>query len=111
MFASIPYDIFVRGREGYYHTVIYLLLRLSGIPVRAEAETNIGRVDAAAETGTHIYIMEFKLGTSEEALAQIKEKRYHEPFLNSEKSIVLVGIGIDPATRSITDPSVETLRK
>jgi len=102
-FASIPYNIFVSSREAYYHTIIYLLLRLSGVSVYPEKETNIGRIDAVAEGENVIYIMELKIGTSEEALNQIKEKRYYEPYLTSGKSIMLVGIGIDPSIRNIAD--------
>jgi hypothetical protein len=101
LFASIPYDIFIQHREGYYHTIIYLLLRLAGITIQPESESNIGRVDAVAETETHIYIIEFKIGTSEEALKQIKEKKYYEPYLASGKVITLLGIGIDPEQRNI----------
>jgi hypothetical protein len=64
-------------------------------------ESNIGRVDAVAETETHIYIIEFKIGTSKEALKQIKEKKYYEPYLTSGKVITLLGIGIDPEQRNI----------
>jgi len=103
LFASIPYNLFIGNRESYYSSIIYLLLQLAGISVEFEKETNIGRIDAISETENHIYIMEFKMGTSEEALAQIKEKKYYEPYLNSSKSIILVGIGIDSGERNITD--------
>lgn len=105
MFSSIPYNMisFIDRKEGYYQTIIYLLLRLTGIAVQPEKETNIGRIDAVAETEARIYVMEFKIGTSEEALTQIKEKRYYEPFLTQGKPITLVGIGIDPSIRNITD--------
>ncbi len=102
-FASIPYDIFIGNREGYYHTIIYLLLRLSGVSVFPEEETNIGRIDAVVETKNTIYILEFKIGTPEEAMNQIKEKKYYEPYLISGKTVILVGVGIDPSIRNITD--------
>jgi hypothetical protein len=108
MFASIPYNIFLQHREAYYHTVIYLLLRLADIDVGVETETNIGRLDAVAKTDTHVYIMEFKIGTSEEALQQIKEKKYGQPYSDSGKEVVLVGIGIDPAKRNIASHQIET---
>jgi hypothetical protein len=102
-FASIPYNIFVDKREGYYSSILYLLLRLSGVSILPEPETNIGRIDALVETERFIYIMELKIGTSREALDQVKEKKYYEPFLTSGKLITLVGIGIEPAKRNITD--------
>lgn len=101
LFSSISYNMFVAHREGYYQTVIYLVLRLAGITIQTEKETNIGRIDAVAETGEHIYILEFKIGSSEEALAQIKEKKYYQPFLASGKGITMVGIGIDTGERNL----------
>jgi hypothetical protein len=108
LFSSIPYNMVV-DREGYYHSIIYILLRLTGITIQGEPETNIGRIDAVAETEKHIYIMEFKIGTAEEALNQVKEKKYYEPFLTSDKSIILVGIGIDTGKRNITSYTSEPL--
>jgi hypothetical protein len=101
LFASIPYHIFIGEREAYYHSIIYLLLSLSGAVVKPEDPTNIGRIDAVVETGKKIYIMEFKIGSEQEALEQIKEMKYFEKYLGSRKEIVLMGIGFDPEKRNI----------
>jgi hypothetical protein len=101
LFASIPYNIFIGDREAYYHSLIYLILRLSGAEVMCEDPTNIGRIDAVLETEKKIYIMEFKVGSEQEALAQIKEMKYYEKYLGSGKEIVLLGIGFDPEKRNI----------
>ncbi|MCP5108114.1 MAG: ATP-binding protein [bacterium] len=101
MFASIPYHIFIGEREAYYHSIIYLALSLSGAVVKSEDPTNIGRIDAVVETGNKIYIMEFKMGGEQEALAQIKKMKYYEKFLGSGKEVVLMGIGFDPEKRNI----------
>lgn len=42
IFAGIPYDIFIRDREAYYQTVIYLVLMLIGIDIKTEIKTNLG---------------------------------------------------------------------
>ncbi|MEW6366629.1 MAG: ATP-binding protein [Acidobacteriota bacterium] len=109
LFASIPYDAFVRDLEGYYETVIYLTLALMGVDVRTEVETNVGRVDAVVETPTRVYVMEFKMGTQEEALEQIREKRYWERFRASGKRIVLVGVSFDRDARNIAGHLVEAI--
>ena len=60
--------------------------------IKAEVKTNIGRIDVVI-TSKSIYILEFKLnGTKEEALAQIKNKKYYEGFLKEGKIIYLVGL-------------------
>jgi len=109
LFASIPYHIFIGEREAYYHSVIYLILRLSGADVRCEDPTNIGRIDAVLETAKKIYIMEFKMGSEKEALAQIKEMKYHEKYLGGGKEIILLGIGFDPEKRNIGNYLLESL--
>jgi hypothetical protein len=109
VFARISYDMFVKDREGYYQTVIYLILMLIGIDIKTEVETNLGRLDAFIETDTHIYIMEFKMGSAREALDQIKEKKYHQGFLNTGKAVTIIGVGFDAEVRNIKEYRSETI--
>jgi len=109
LFASIPYNIFIGEREAYYHTIIYFVLKLIGAEVRPEEESNIGRLDAVLETENKIYIMEFKLGSGQEALDQIKEMKYAEKYRLKGKEIVLAGIGFDSEKRNIDDYLLENL--
>jgi hypothetical protein len=111
LFASIPYNIFVKEREGYYHTIVYLLLTLIGINVHTEVQTNRGRVDAVVETGDGIYIMEFKMGSAEDALMQIKEREYHQKYRVSSKAVKLIGIGFNADQRNIGDYKIEEVLK
>lgn len=109
LFASIPYHIFIGEREAYYHSIVYLVLSLNGAEIKPEDPTNIGRIDAVLEAGNKIYIMEFKMGGEQEALEQIKEKRYYEKYLGSGKEIVLMGIGFDTEKRNIGGYLLETV--
>lgn len=111
IFARIPYNMFVRDREGYYQTVIYIILKLIGINITTELETNQGRIDAVVELPEAVYIMEFKLGGARQALQQIKENKYFEKYLASSKTITLIGIGFDSEERNIRDYKIEKLRK
>ncbi|MCP5048563.1 MAG: AAA family ATPase, partial [bacterium] len=104
-----PYNIFIGKREAYYHTVLYLVLGLNGIKVISEDETNIGRIDVVAETGKKIYIMEFKMGSEQDALKQIKDLKYYEKYLGKGKDIVLMGFGFDPEKRNIGNHVIEAL--
>ena len=100
-FADIPYDIQLAD-EKYYQTVFYLLFRLIGIRLQVEVRTESGRIDAVVETDSTIFIFEFKLqGTAQEALDQIREKRYYEKYLADGRSILLIGAAFDPGTRNL----------
>ena len=54
-FADIPYDIQL-ANEKYYQTIFYIVFRLIGLRIEAEARTSIGRIDAVARRkNTSIY--------------------------------------------------------
>ena len=108
-FANIPANITVK-REKYYQTLFYAVFVLIGARTFAECWTNRGRVDAVVETPCGIYVFEFKLdGTAEAALAQIKEKGYHEKYLRRGKKVTLVGAAFDAGMRNLSDRRVEIL--
>jgi hypothetical protein len=58
----------------------------------------------------YVYIVEFKLGDAESALAQIKGKGYHQKYLGAGKKLVLVGIGFDVEERNVGGFLVEQVR-
>ncbi len=107
LFASIPYNIFIGRLEAYYHTIIYLILKLTGASVKVEDPTNIGRIDAVVEARKKIYIMEFKIGSADDALAQIKRMKYYQKYLGKGKKVVLMGVGFNPEKRNIADYLLE----
>ena len=102
VFASIPSQLFL-AKEAYYHSVVYLVLRLLGFTIHAEWPTNLGRIDAVLELDEIIYILEFKMSTGEIALQQIRDKQYNQSFLGSDKKVILLGIAFDPEQRNIAD--------
>jgi hypothetical protein len=53
--------------------------------------------------------MEFKIGSEQEALEQIKEKKYYKKYLGKGKEIILMGVGFDPAKRNISNYLLESL--
>jgi hypothetical protein len=92
LFAAIPGELHV-GREAYYHSVFFAALSSVGAEIIPESRTDKGRTDAVLKTDAAIYVIEFKLGTAEEALAQIKAKRYYEPYLADSRPVILLGAG------------------
>ena len=108
-FANIPANITVK-REKYYQTLFYAVFVLIGARTFAECWTNRGRVDAVVETPCGIYVFEFKLNdTAESALAQIKDKGYHEKYLRAGKKLTLAGVAFDAEMRNLSDRRIEVV--
>ncbi|MFN8575790.1 MAG: AAA family ATPase [Candidatus Sericytochromatia bacterium] len=110
IFAQIPNEIFMSDKEAYYHTIIYLVLTLIGVRIKAEIQTNLGRIDAVIETNTHIYIFEFKMSSTKKALKQIEDKKYYEQYLLSNKEIVLIGVKFDTKSRNIKNWGLKSIK-
>jgi len=106
VFAGIPHTLFLT-QEAYYHSLVYLLLKLLGFTIHAEPLTNLGRIHAVVELPSAVYIIEFKMSTAQIALDQIRAKQYNLPYRNGGKPIILLGIAFDAATRNIADWRVE----
>lgn len=69
-----------------------------------EFHTNRGRADLIIQTSEYIYIMEFKLdGTTEEAIRQIEEKGYAEPFKQDKRKLIKLAVNFSSKTRNIED--------
>ena len=102
-FADTPYQI-VSNREVHYQNVLYLIFRLLGFYVDVEYSTNRGRIDLVLKSDSKIYVMEFKLnGSADEALAQINENGYVEPFLTDGRKIIKVGVNFSDSIRNIKE--------
>ena len=103
LFASIPYQI-TATQEAYFHSVVHVVLTLTGFVTYSEIPTNQGRMDAVLDTGRHIYLFEFKLRESaEDALAQIRAKGYPERFRAAGKTLTLVGVAFDAEQKNLRE--------
>jgi hypothetical protein len=92
LFAAIPGDLHVE-QEAFYHAVLVAALQAAGGEIIPESRTDKGRTDAVLKTRERIYVIEFKLGTAKAALAQIKRRRYAEPYLADGRPVTLLGAG------------------
>ncbi|MCD4817771.1 MAG: ATP-binding protein [Candidatus Cloacimonetes bacterium] len=111
LYANIPFEIFIKNAESYYHTIIYLILKLLGVKVFVEKHTNKGRIDAIIETKKYIFILEFKMGSVNSALKQLKEKKYYEPYLKDKRTIYNIGIAFDGKDRNIKEYQIRTVEE
>lgn len=100
-FADTPYEL-VRDLELHYQNVLFIVFKLLGFYTHAEYHTSKGRIDLTIQTDRYIYVMEFKLdGTAEEALRQIEEKHYAQPFLSDTRQLYKVGVNFSAQARNI----------
>lgn len=107
-FADTPYEL-VKDLELHYQNVLFIVFKLVGFYVKAEYHTSHGRIDLVLQTDKYIYVMEFKLdGTAEEALKQINEKRYAQPFLADNRLLFKIGVNFSAKTRNIEQWIVDT---
>ena len=108
-FASIPYNANYQERawsyESHYHYTLYLIFRLlSCYTTLTEKENSRGRADIIIETTGYVYIFEFKLdGTAAEALKQIDDKGYAEPYAADSRKLFKVGVGFSSEKRNIAE--------
>lgn len=100
LFKGITYPL-INNKENYYHSIFYLIIKLLGFEIETEVLTCDGRIDAVIKTESYIYIIEFKLGTVQEAIAQIQKKQYALKYANESKLIILLGIGFDEKNKNI----------
>ncbi len=104
LFASIPYTTDDAPFEHYFQTVLYLVFTLLGQYVHCEVHSSRGRADCILTTDKYVYIFEFKVDKSaREALDQIEEKGYAEPFAADERKIFKLGVSFDSEKRSLVD--------
>lgn len=69
-----------------------------------EKENSRGRTDIIVETADYIYIFEFKLdGTAAEALKQIDDKGYVEPYAADSRKLFRIGVGFSSEKKNIVE--------
>ncbi len=103
-FASIPYDLWQKENEHFYHALIHLTFSLLGSYVQSEVHTAQGRCDAVVQTSDHIYVFEFKLDQSaEDALGQIRQRGYMTPFSDSAKKKIALGVDFSSKEKRIAE--------
>ena len=100
-----------RVHEFSFQRILYVLLTSDGsFRVTAEDRQSHGRADLVAETPERVFVFELKVdGTPQEALDQIKEKGYAEPYRHSGKEVHLIGLSFDGETRRLTGTASEPL--
>lgn len=82
--------------------MIYAYLASLGLDIIAEDVTSRGRIDLTVTLGENIFVLEFKVDGKGDAMQQIKEKKYHQKYLDKGKNIYLIGIDFDSQVKNIS---------
>ncbi len=86
------------------------MFRVAGYEVESERLTAKGRTDMVVKSNKSIYVIELKLNHSaQEALAQITEKGYADPYKTDARKLVKLGLNFSEEERIIDDYAFEIL--
>lgn len=110
-YAGIPYSITNKNRnEQFFQSLFYSLMAGVGADVHAEDQTSDGRMDISLKLPDAIYIIEFKYDkTANEAIEQVKEKKYAVRFAADPRPVYAVGLNISSDHRTIDSYEVTRL--
>jgi Predicted AAA-ATPase/PD-(D/E)XK nuclease superfamily len=104
IFKSIPYEIWQRENEHFYHAIIHLTFRLLDVYMESQVQTSDGRIDAIVQTNKYVYAFEFKLsGAAKGALRQIKDKNYLLPYLHLGKKCIAIGVNFSKKNKKVQE--------
>ncbi len=97
-----------KADENYFQHILYLVFLSADYEVAAEVKGHIGRADLVVKTEFNIYVIENKLdGSAQEALRQINEKGYADPYATDPRPLVKLGLNFSATERIIDDYAVE----
>ena len=112
LYAHLTYgSTEIRVHESSYLRPLYALLASHpALRVIAEDTQAKGRADLVVESQRNVFIFELKVDKSAaEAIAQIKETGYAEPYRALGKPIHLLGLNFKSETHSLDDALVESI--
>lgn len=111
IFSSIPYYELVFDSESAVYAGFLCMMNILEADILPEVPTNKGRIDCVLRCPNDIYIIEFKFNQSaDDAIAQIKSRKYYEPYLKERKAIHLLGINFSTEEKNIIEWKDEVIR-
>lgn len=106
-FADTSYQV-VGNAELYFQNAMYLVFKIMGFYTQVERPTSDGRIDAIIQTPNYIYVIECKLDrTADEAIKQIENNGYAEPFLMDKRRLYKIGVSFSSETRGVAEYKIK----
>lgn len=95
-------------RETYFKNNLFLIFKMLGFSSFTENETCRSRSDLILKTKRFIYIFELKVdATPQEAMDQIHDRGYAEPYLHDGRKIILIGASYSTKENNISCWKIE----
>ena len=116
--ADLPSETYQKQTEGLYHGLLHVIFSYLGMFANSEVHSSHGtsrnnregRADAVVQTLTDVYLFEFKFNkTAQEALDQIKNKKYADKYRASGKTLTGIGVNFNSTEKKIDDWLEEVL--
>lgn len=100
--------------EGHFQTMLQMLLMVLGFEPITEQVLSDGRIDMVIKMDKLTYVFEFKYtkgskSQANNALIQIKEKRYADPYRLTSKEVIGVGVSFSGLTKNINGYCYENI--
>jgi len=115
VYKQIPYEIqSEKLSEAYFHSIAHAVMYQLGFHAYSEQSFCDGRLDMKIEMEKRVYIFEFKyskddIDMCDEAIQQIKDKQYADPYILKKKRVIAVGITFGQKKRNIIGCNKEYL--
>ncbi len=110
-YVQHPYTL-LEKEKGYQLAFYSFFVMMGGMAMRAEETTLLGRSDIVLETKNDVYVVELKRDrTAGEALKQVKQMGYHAKYVNTKKTIHLIGLNCISEKRQINEWTEEIVDK
>ncbi len=109
---DFPYIILEKKEKSYQEAFYSFFLMIGGARIDAEEESLIGRSDIVISTSRDVYIVEMKVDdSSANALSQIRKMGYYHKYINTRKTIHIIGVNFSSETRQIAEWKEEIVDK
>ncbi len=109
-FAHIPYSLWQKENEQYYHALVHLIFSLLGVYIFSEVQTQKGRTDSIVMFENEVFIFEFKLNKSaEEAFFQIENRGYADKFKESGMPTYKIGVNFSSENKEVEEVVIERI--
>ena len=121
-FSSIPNEWYARNPmqhyEGFYASMVYACFAATGVDVKGEESTSLGRSDLVVVHAGEVFVMEFKVAKqpkekdkveaeAADAIAQIRENDYAGKYRHRRGKIHLLGVVFDGEGHNVAMIRVE----